>query len=58
VVNTFCCEFKTAHVGICFRNDPGWTLSMAIRNADLVYGERVEGRGERESGERVDENKL
>lgn len=30
-----CCEVKQAHVGICFRNDPDWTLSMWIRKADL-----------------------
>jgi hypothetical protein len=35
VAKAGCCEIKNAHVGICFRNDPDWTLSMWIRNADL-----------------------
>jgi hypothetical protein len=30
-----CCTIANSHVGICFRNDESWTLSMWIRNADL-----------------------
>jgi hypothetical protein len=35
VAKATCCDLSSAHVGICFRNDPDWTLSMWIRHADL-----------------------